>query len=91
MPLQNRVSPLGTIESVPARGLMMGNRGGCLHDHTSRRLTGRRWVSRRWIVCVTEFRGRQRTIMAANRYTELFFLDEVTALAAGPLSGSLMR
>lgn len=83
MPLQNRVSPAGTIESTSARGLMMGNRGGCLHDAESRTLTGRRWVSRRWIVCVTEFRGLKRSLMAANRYTELFFLDEVTALAAG--------
>ncbi len=83
MPLQNRVTPLGTIESTTARGLMMGNRGGCLHDAETRTLTGRRWVSRRWIVCVTDFRGRQRTLMGANRYTELFFLDEVTALAAG--------
>lgn len=83
MPLQNRVSPLGTIERVSARGTMMGNRGGCLHDAQTRNLTGRRWVSRRWIVCVTEFRNRQRTLMAPNRYTELFFLDEVTALAAG--------
>ena len=83
MPLQNRVSPNGTIESTPARGLMMGNRGGCLHDAETRTLSGRRWVSQRWIACVTQFRGRKRTLMAANRYTELFFLDEVTALAAG--------
>jgi hypothetical protein len=83
MPLQNRVSPFGAIERHPARGLMMGNRGGCLHDAATRALNGRRWASKRWIACVTQFRGRRRPIMAANRYTELFFLDEVTALAAG--------
>jgi hypothetical protein len=60
----------------------MGNRGGCLHDG-ARRLGRRRWVSRAWIACVLDFRGRHRPIMTPGRYTELFFLDEATALAAG--------
>jgi hypothetical protein len=60
----------------------MGNRGGCLHTE-QRELTRRRWVSKRWIVCVLAFKERRRTIMAPRRYTELFFLDEATALAAG--------
>ncbi len=83
MPLQNRVTPFGAIEHDPARGLYMGNRGGRLHDAATRTLTRRRWASHHWIICVTRFKGRQRTIMSPNSYTELFFLDEVTALSAG--------
>jgi hypothetical protein len=82
MALQNRVDPLGNIVSVPERGVLMGNRGGCLHDG-ARRLGRRRWVSKAWIACVLDFRGRYRTVMSPGRYTELFFLDEATALAAG--------
>ncbi len=59
----------------------MGNRGGCLHD-TAQRIV-RPFVSRRWIACLLEFKGRRRTVMTPGRYTELFFLDEATALAAG--------
>ena len=82
MPLQNRVTPEGEIIAVDARGCMMGNRGGPLHgaDRTLRR---RRWASKQWICCWIEFNGRCRQVMAPNRYTELFFLDEPTALAAG--------
>ncbi len=60
----------------------MGNRGGRIHDPTTRSLGSRRWSSRRWICCRLEFRGRHRTVWASG-YTELFFLDESTALAAG--------
>ena len=82
LPLQNRVDPFGEIHAVPTRGTLMGNRGGCLHDNR-RQLGRRRWISRHWIACVLVFKGRQRTIMTPGRYTELFFLDEATALAAG--------
>ena len=82
MPRQNRVTPFGEIVARPDRGAWMGNRGGCLHDAEGR-LTGARWRSRAWIYCRLEFKGRRRTIMAPGRYTELFFLDEPTALAAG--------
>jgi hypothetical protein len=82
VPLQNRVDPFGEIHAVPTRGTLMGNRGGCLHDNR-RQLGRRRWTSRRWIACVLAFKGRHRTIMTPGRYTELFFLDEATALAAG--------
>lgn len=82
MPLQNRVTPDGDIVAMAARGLMMGNRGGPLHD-AQRMLRRRRWVSKQWICCQLEFKARRRTVMAPNRYTELFFLDEATALAAG--------
>jgi hypothetical protein len=81
MPLQNRVDPFGNIFQTSARGTMMGNRGGALHN-ASREIV-RRYRSRRWIACVLEFRGRRRTVMSPNRYTELFFLDEAVALAAG--------
>ena len=81
MPLQNRVTPFSTLEAVPDRGLFMGNRGR-LHD-ASRRLVTTGWRSRAWLICRLEFRGRRRTVMAPGRYTELFFLDEAVALAAG--------
>ena len=81
MPLQNRVDPFGNIHAVSARGTMMGNRGGRMHDPATRTLN-RRFASRRWICCVCEFRGRRREVMGRS-YTELFFLDEVTAFAAG--------
>lgn len=80
MPRQNRVTPFGTIIATPERGTYMGNRGR-LHDE--RGIIRRPWKVKRWLVCMLHFRGRQRTIMAPNRYTELFFLDEATALAAG--------
>ena len=83
MPLQNRVTPEGEIIATPHRGLMMGNRGGAFHL-PDRTLGARRWATRQWIACVLEFKGRHRAaMMQPNRYTELFFLDEATALAAG--------
>jgi hypothetical protein len=81
MPLQNRVGPFGELFAAPARGLFMGNRGGRIHTD-DRTLTRRRWASRQWICCVLDFKGRQRDVWG-RYYTELFFLDEVTALAAG--------
>ena len=80
-PLQNRVDPFGEFHSVADRGALMGNRGGRLH-RDDRTLRGRRWASKRWIACVCAFRGRRRSVWGAG-YTELFFLDEPTALAAG--------
>jgi hypothetical protein len=78
--LQNRVTPRGEIVSASERGTLMGNRG-VLHDPTGRII--RPWQLIRWISCVTEFRGRRRPLMAPGRWTELFFLDEATAFAAG--------
>jgi len=80
-PLQNRVTPWGALEAVPDRGLMMGNRGGRIH-RGDRTLRTRRWASKQWIICVLEFRGRQRQVMGPG-YTELFFLDDAVAAAAG--------
>ena len=81
MPLQNRVDPFGELFATPARGTMFGNRGGKFHTD-DKGLTSRRWVSRQWICCVLDFKGRQRDVWG-RYYTELFFLDEVTAFAAG--------
>ena len=80
MSRQNRVTPFGEIVAVPERGTMMGNRG-VLHDEAG--TIRRPWQVKRWLVCVLEFRGRHRTVMSPGHYTELFFLDEATALAAG--------
>ncbi len=59
---------------------MMGNRGVL---HNAQRAIVRDWQVRRWIACRLEFRGRHRAVMQPQRYTELFFLDEATALADG--------
>ena len=80
MPRQNRVTPFGEVIAAPERGTLMGNRG-VLHDAEGR--IRRAWQSKRWIICVLVFRGRNRQVMTPGRYTELFFLDEATALAAG--------
>jgi len=80
MPYQNRVTPLSQLIATPARGTLMGNRG-CLHN--ARGEIVRDFVGKRWIACLLEFRGRKRALMTLGHYTELFFLDEVTALAAG--------
>ena len=80
-PLQNRVDPFGELIATPARGLFLGNRGGRFH-RDDRTLGKRRWASRQWICCVLDFKQRRRTVWR-DGYTELFFLDEVTALAAG--------
>lgn len=80
MARRNRVTPFGEIVAVPERGTFMGNRG-VLHDGEG--CIKRAWQLKRWIVCVLEFRGRKRQVMTPGHYTELFFLDEATALAAG--------
>jgi hypothetical protein len=81
MPLQNRVTPTGDIIATLHRGLFTGNRG-IIHDPATKTLT-RRWASKAWLTCVCEFRGRRRQVMGGRSWTELFFLDEATAFAAG--------
>ena len=86
---QNRVTPLGELVATPARGLLYGNRG-CLHDDTGR--IRRRWNGRRWISCQLRFKDWQRTaLLQPGRFTELFFLDEATAFAAGHRPCALCR
>ncbi|QPC86824.1 hypothetical protein GA830_08795 [Mesorhizobium sp. NBSH29] len=88
MPLQNRVDPFGVVHAVAERGLFTGNRG-IIHDPDTRTLLKKRWASPAWIICVCDFRDVRRVPMGRNGrggeagWTELFFLDEVTALAAG--------
>jgi len=82
MPLQNRVTPTGEIIATPERGLFVGNRG-IIHDPATRTLLRKRWSCPAWLTCVLEFRGRRRKVMERRSWTELFFLDEATAFAAG--------
>jgi hypothetical protein len=89
VPLQNRVTPLGELIADPARGLVYGNRG-CLHDQAGR--IRRRYSGKRWIACRLEFRGWHRhPLLQPGRFTELFFLDEATAFAAGHRPCALCR
>lgn len=89
MPLRNRVTPLGELVADPARGLVYGNRG-CLHDGAGE--IRRQWQVRRWIACRLEFKGwRRARLLQPGRFTELFFLDEATAFAAGHRPCALCR
>ena len=78
--LQNRVDPLGHIIKTSARGAWMGNRGQLHDEHKN---IQRAFKLKAWIICVLEFKGRKRKVMSPGLYTELFFLDEATAFAAG--------
>jgi hypothetical protein len=82
MPIQNRVTPMGDIVAAPERGHFTGNRG-IIHDAQTRTLLKRRWASRAWLICTLHWRGVRRAVMATRSWTELFFLDEATGLAAG--------
>src|SRR5438132_8550851 len=89
MPLQNRVTPLSELIVDPARGLVYGNRG-CLHDDRGR--IRRRFATRRWIACRLQFKGwHRKAMMQPGKFTELFFLDEATAFAAGHRPCALCR
>jgi hypothetical protein len=89
MPLRNRVTPLGELVADPARGLVYGNRG-CLHDEHGR--IRRRYNGKLWIACRLEFKGwLRRPLLQPGRFTELFFLDEATAFAAGHRPCALCR
>jgi hypothetical protein len=80
MPLQNRVNPFGTIVTAPERGAWTGNRG-VIHNAEKRII--KHYAVKYWITCVLEYKGIRRTVMSPNKWTELFFLDEATAFAAG--------
>jgi hypothetical protein len=82
MPLQNRVTPTGEIIATPERGLFIGNRG-IIHDPATKTLLSKRWSTPAWLTCVCAFRNRRRVVMGERGWTELFFLDEATAFAAG--------
>ena len=82
MPLQNRVTPFGDIVAISQRGLFTGNRG-IIHDPVTKTLLRRRWATQAWLICSCNFKERRRNVMALRSWTELFFLDEAVALAAG--------
>jgi hypothetical protein len=90
LPLQNRVDPFGVIHAVPQRGTLMGNRGGKIHDPATKTLLKRRYATRRWIICECVYKDWHREVMGTG-YTELFFLDDVTALSAGHRPCALCR
>jgi hypothetical protein len=73
---------MGDIVAAPERGTFTGNRG-IIHDPQSRTLLKRRWAGRAWLICRLQWRGIRRTVMGFGSWTELFFLDEATPLAAG--------
>jgi hypothetical protein len=99
MPLQNRVTPCGHLASVATRydpaTAAFGNRGGPLHNK-DRKIT-KAWHSKAWLACRLNvdrtrkvqrddnraFNGRKRIVMRPGSYTELFFLDQYVATAAG--------
>ncbi|CAN7597088.1 hypothetical protein LJR161_004384 [Variovorax paradoxus] len=78
--LKNRVDPWGQLHAVSARGALMGNRG-TLHDEN--RQIVRSWSRKPWVTCVLSFKGIRRVPFSPGSYSELFFLDEATAFAAG--------
>jgi hypothetical protein len=81
-PLQNRVTPFGDVVAMSQRGLYIGNRG-IIHDPATKTLLRRRWTTKAWLVCLLDYKGRHREVMVGRSWTELFFLDEAVALAAG--------
>ena len=80
IPRQNRVNPFGSLVVTPERGALMGNRG-CLHDNDG--IIRRVFAHKAWVTCQVEWKGVQRKLFSPGRYSELFFLDEATAFAAG--------
>ena len=81
MPLQNRVLPNGDITAISARGTLTGNRG--IIHRADKTLGTARWSHHAWICCTLDWQGRKRSVMTGRNWTELFFLDEAVAFAAG--------
>jgi hypothetical protein len=81
-PLQNRVTPFGDVVAISQRGLFIGNRG-IIHDPATKTLLRKGWTTKAWLVCLLAYKGRRREVMGGRSWTELFFLDEAVALAAG--------
>ena len=81
-PLPNRVTPFGDVVAIAQRGMFTGNRG-IIHDPATKTLLGRRWTTKAWLICSCSYGSVRRDVMARRSWTELFFLDEAIALAAG--------
>ena len=80
MPHQNRVDPFGNLFATPERGALMGNRG-CLHDDAG--LIRKAFARKAWVTCRLSWKSIHREVFTLGKYSELFFLDEATAFAAG--------
>ena len=81
MSLQNRVDPAGQLHQVKSRGMFMGNKG---RRHNNNKEMGKKsGGTLGWVICSLSHKGIKRELMAQGKYTELFFLDEATALSAG--------
>lgn len=79
--LQNRVDPWGELRAVPSRGTLLGNRG-IVHDDGNRVI--RPWADKAWVTCLLEFNSVKRPKpFSDGNYSELSFIDEATAFAAG--------
>lgn len=76
---RNRVTPLGEIVAAAGRGAWMGNRGVL---HRGREIV-RSSRNSAWIICALSFKDRSLPQWAPGCNTQLFFLDEAVALAAG--------
>ncbi len=83
MPLNNRVDPSGHLHAISARGSLMGNRGNLCKPGEDGPDIVRYANGKRWIICVTHYRYETLPLATLNNNTQLFFLDEATALAAG--------
>jgi len=85
MPLASRVTPFGALVAHPSKAATLTGNRGIIHDLATRTLLTRRWSNKAWIACTCDYKGRNRSpLWTKNVWTELFFLDEATALAAGP-------
>lgn len=80
MNLQNRIDPWGKLNQSNSRGTWLGNRG-ILHNNSKEIVAP--WRHKAWIICNLEFKDRKREVFSPKKYSELFFLDEATALSAG--------
>lgn len=85
--LKNRVDPWGKPQVTPERGAWMGNRG-ILHD--DKKQIVKPWQHKGWVTCRLKYGESTRTgnssrekLFTPGNYSELFFLDEATAFAAG--------
>jgi|SRR5712672_1979592 len=83
-------TPFGEIVALSQRGMFTGNRG-IIHDSATKTLLNRCWATKTWLVCSCEYKGRRRAVMAGRSWTDLFFLDEAVALAAGHRSCFVCR